>query len=158
MRRIGLIARREFLAAVANRGFVIGLLLVPVLGALFAIVSPRLFLPSSAPVRGSIAVIDPTGAVGPAVRDAFAAPAAEARREDDAREALRRAPQAAVRIAGSQQIMRSATGPRSAPARWSNARGRACSASVSTPRTATPATRSASTRWNAAAGSPSSAT
>jgi ABC-type Na+ efflux pump permease subunit len=112
MRRAGLIARREFLAAVTNRGFVIGLLLMPLLAAAFAVVFPRLLGPGTAPVRGAIAVIDPTGLVAPAVHEAFAAPAVNARRDAEAREALRRAPSAAVQIAGSEEILRTATGPR----------------------------------------------
>ena len=36
MKRIGLVAGREFMAAVANKGFVIGLLLMPALIAVMA--------------------------------------------------------------------------------------------------------------------------
>ena len=41
LRRIGLVARREFMAAVTNKGFVIGLLLMPAIIALLFAVFPR---------------------------------------------------------------------------------------------------------------------
>ena len=42
MRNIWNIAKREFLATVATRAFIIGLLIVPVMGALLVLVLPRL--------------------------------------------------------------------------------------------------------------------
>ena len=42
MKKIGLIARREFLATVANKGFIIGLLIMPALIALACVIGPRL--------------------------------------------------------------------------------------------------------------------
>ena len=42
MKRVWLVARREFLAAVANKGFVIGLLVMPAIIALLVTVMPRL--------------------------------------------------------------------------------------------------------------------
>ena len=63
VRRIGLVAGREFLAAVMNKGFVIGLLLMPAIIALLVVVFPRLMNRNVPPVRGEVAVIDPTGQV-----------------------------------------------------------------------------------------------
>ena len=59
--KIWLVARREFIAAVFNRGFVIGLLMMPALLALFTVIGPRVFMPRPVHVTGDIAVIDPTG-------------------------------------------------------------------------------------------------
>ena len=43
MRNIFLIAKREFLATVATRAFIIGLLIVPAMVVLLGMVMPRLF-------------------------------------------------------------------------------------------------------------------
>ena len=63
VRRIGLVAGREFLAAVMNKGFVVGLLLMPAIIALLVVVFPRMMNRNVPPVRGEVAVIDPTGQV-----------------------------------------------------------------------------------------------
>ena len=83
MRRVALIASREFVAAVTNRGFVLGLLLLPALVAFLALVGPRLTRERSSPIGGEVAVIDPTGQV---VRELRAAldPAAIQRRRAEA--------------------------------------------------------------------------
>ena len=67
--RILLIARREFMATVSNKGFLIGLFVFPALIALFLLVGPRLLSVASQPrVVGRVAVIDPTGRVAPLLR------------------------------------------------------------------------------------------
>jgi ABC-2 type transport system permease protein len=73
MSKVWQIAAREFVATVFTKGFIIGLLVVPVIGGIFALVAPRLFGASDLAVEGEIAVIDPTGVVLPRVRDAMAA-------------------------------------------------------------------------------------
>ena len=55
MRRIGLVAGREFLAAVMNKGFVIGLLMMPAIIAILAVVFPRLVNRNVPAVRGEVA-------------------------------------------------------------------------------------------------------
>ena len=61
VRRIGLVAGREFLAAVMNKGFIVGLLLMPAIIALLVVVFPRMLNRNVPPVQGEVAVIDPTG-------------------------------------------------------------------------------------------------
>lgn len=95
MRKVGLIASREFVAAVTNKGFVIGLLLMPALIAMAAIALPRLMTARAAPVRGQIAVIDYTGQVLPALRLSIAPEAFARRRADTTRRALTSLPPAA---------------------------------------------------------------
>jgi len=63
MRKVGLIASREFVAAITNKGFVIGLLLMPVMIAMIAIAVPRMMRGRTTPLHGQIAVIDVTGLV-----------------------------------------------------------------------------------------------
>ena len=71
MSKILRIAGREFVATVFTKAFVIGLLIVPAVGILLALVMPRVFGDRNLTVEGEIAVIDPTGAVLPHVRAAI---------------------------------------------------------------------------------------
>ena len=92
LRRIGLVARREFMAAVTNKGFVIGLLLMPAIIALLIAVFPRVLNRNVPAVRGEVAVVDPTGQVAGALRTALTAEAITARRRESAVRALQNAP------------------------------------------------------------------
>jgi ABC-type Na+ efflux pump permease subunit len=108
---IGLIARREFLAAVANKGFVIGLLMMPVLFALFIIVTPFVFGPRSVEVRGQIAVIDTTGRVTGELQRVFDPEAMAARRKAEVERVLANAPGAARTLPGSAGALANMAGP-----------------------------------------------
>ena len=63
MRSILNIAKREFMATVATRAFIIGLLIMPAMLALMGMVMPRLFNIQSMKMQGEILVIDPTGRI-----------------------------------------------------------------------------------------------
>ncbi|HEY3518994.1 MAG TPA: ABC transporter permease [Gammaproteobacteria bacterium] len=73
MKKVWQIAAREFVATVFTKGFIIGLLIVPLLGVLLVTFAPRLFGDRDRTVEGEIAVIDPTGVVLPRVRTAISA-------------------------------------------------------------------------------------
>ena len=65
--KIALVAGREFMAAVTNKGFLIGVLIMPVMFAVLVVAMPRLMTASARQqVRGEVAVLDPTGRVTPA--------------------------------------------------------------------------------------------
>jgi ABC-type Na+ efflux pump permease subunit len=101
MRKIGLIAAREFLATVATRGFIVGVLLMPALLALAFSVGPRIMNQRSATVHGQVAVIDPTGRVTSALRTTIDPQAIAARRDETARRVLAAAPAAVRDLAAS---------------------------------------------------------
>jgi len=103
--KIWLVARREFIAAVFNRGFVIGLLMMPALLALFAVLGPRIFMPRPVHVTGDIAVIDPTGRILPALRTSLAAETLAAHRERDGRRLLAGAPPMARNMPGARPML-----------------------------------------------------
>ena len=65
LKKIGWVARREFVATVMTRSFVIGVLVLPAIIGLMAFVMPRMMDERAPRVIGSIAIIDPTGAVAP---------------------------------------------------------------------------------------------
>jgi len=101
MRRVGLIAAREFTAAVMNRGFVIGLLLMPAFIAAFAFIGPRLMSATRSEITGEVAVVDPTGQVTGDLRAALDPAAIARRRQEVTARALANAPAAVQAVAGS---------------------------------------------------------
>jgi ABC-2 type transport system permease protein len=88
MKKIGLVAQREFLATVSTKGFIVGLLIVPALIGLAALIGPRIINAQSPQVRGDVAVIDATGLVAPELRQALNYDAIVARRTETTRRAL----------------------------------------------------------------------
>jgi ABC-2 type transport system permease protein len=102
VKRIGYIAAHEFLATVMTRGFVIGVLVLPVMLALTFTVGPRLLSQRSVPVRGTIAIVDPTSRVASELRVSSTSQAITARREEAARRVVAVAP-AVVREAADSQ-------------------------------------------------------
>ena len=82
MRKLFHVAWRELVTTVATKGFIIGVLLTPVLMALFILVMPALMNESAPPIAGEILVRDPTGVVFLAVQDYLAPEAMAERRRD----------------------------------------------------------------------------
>jgi ABC-type Na+ efflux pump permease subunit len=93
MRNIFLIAHREFMATVATRAFIIGLFILPVIIALFALIGPRLFMSRNYRVQGEITVIDPTGRIISELQKTFDPVRIAAVRKEAAQKALAIAPQ-----------------------------------------------------------------
>jgi len=100
MKKVGLVAAREFMAAVANRNFVIGLLLMPALVALLALAMPRLMNPRTPPISGDVAVIDQTGEVLTELKAALEPAAIARRRAETTARAFANAPAAVRDVAG----------------------------------------------------------
>jgi ABC-2 type transport system permease protein len=73
MKKVWQIAGREFVSTVFTKGFIIGLLIVPLVGLVLVLVGPRLFGDRNRTVEGEIAVIDQTGVVLPHVRTVISA-------------------------------------------------------------------------------------
>jgi ABC-type Na+ efflux pump permease subunit len=68
MSKVWQIVVREFVATVFTKGFIIGLLVLPVMIAIMAVAGPRLFGAGDFAVQGELAVIDSTGLVVPELR------------------------------------------------------------------------------------------
>jgi ABC-type Na+ efflux pump permease subunit len=92
MKNVMRVAKREFLAVVATRAFVIGLFVLPAIIALFALLGPRLFSPRNFQIKGEILLIDPTGRVAPEVKRIFDFAQLKLRRQEEARRTLSGAP------------------------------------------------------------------
>ncbi len=92
--RILHVALRDFLATVMTKGFIIGLLVAPVIGGVLYLVGPWLFDDSRYRIEGEYAVVDPTGAVLPAMSAALDPGAVADRRMNEFRQTLGDAPEA----------------------------------------------------------------
>jgi ABC-2 type transport system permease protein len=92
MKKIGHIAARDFLATVGTRGFIVGLLVVPVSIALVISLSPRLFRPRDFQVQGQVAIVDPTGRVTAELRGTLDPRTIAERRRAIARQAMAAVP------------------------------------------------------------------
>src|SRR5262249_16130892 len=99
MRKILLVAGREFIAMVSTKAFIIGLLIIPVMMASLAIIMPRVINPRNSRTEGEVAVIDPSGAAIADIRAAFSPQRMAERREEQARQLFNQAPAAVREIA-----------------------------------------------------------
>jgi ABC-2 type transport system permease protein len=80
MQRIWMVAARDFTATVSGKGFLVGLLIVPVVIVLLIVLGPRILNSRSPDIVGQVAVVDPTGSVSSELRAALAPTAIAARR------------------------------------------------------------------------------
>ena len=101
MKKILLVASREFIATVSTKAFIIGLLFMPLMIGVAAIVFPRLLNPRSFKTQGEVAVIDPSGHAMGDIRTAFSPERVAQRREEQARIVLNQVPEAVQTIAKS---------------------------------------------------------
>jgi ABC-2 type transport system permease protein len=100
MRSILNIAKREFMATVATRAFIIGLLIMPAMLALMGVLIPRLFNIRSMKMQGQLRVIDPTGRILPELNKAFDPARIAERRKEEAQKAIAQASQQIKRFGG----------------------------------------------------------
>ncbi len=101
MSNIFSIAKREFMATVATKAFIIGLLIMPAMIALFVLIGPRLFNFKNYKVQGEIVIIDPTGRVIPELKKTFDPAQIAARRKEQTGKLLENAPRQVRQLAGN---------------------------------------------------------
>jgi ABC-type Na+ efflux pump permease subunit len=101
IRRIGLIAARDFIATVGNKGFLIGLLIMPAIGLVVIGLAPRILNSQSPQIRGEVAVIDPTGRVLTELRTALDPATIAERRAANAQRAVEQVAPGAGRAAAA---------------------------------------------------------
>ncbi len=76
------VAWRELVSTVATKGFIIGVLITPVIVAVMILVLPLLIDPTPPKIDGELAIVDPTGQITEGVRE-YLSPEAIARRRAD---------------------------------------------------------------------------
>lgn len=81
MQRVWMVAARDFSVTVSNKGFLLGILLMPMLILILAFAGPRILNGSNPGVEGQVAVIDATGGLISDFRSDLAPLAIAARRE-----------------------------------------------------------------------------
>lgn len=101
MKRIFRVAVREFVATVATKGFVIGLLVPPLVGGVMLLILPSLVSRKPPAVSGEIAVVDPTGEIAERLRSYLAPEAIALRYDRTLSEGLEEAPEAVRKLAGA---------------------------------------------------------
>ena len=72
LRRVGLVAARDYKTSITSRGFLIGLLVMPVMMVLFFVLVPRILNSRAPQVAGEVQVIDATGMVAAELQHALA--------------------------------------------------------------------------------------
>ncbi len=81
MKKILIVAKRDFLATVNTKGFIITMIVPPLMWVGVILLFPRLMNNRVPPVSGTVVLVDPTGQVAPAVRR-YLSPQAIADRRD----------------------------------------------------------------------------
>jgi len=84
MQRVWMVAARDFSVTVSNKGFLLGILLMPILICIFVFLGPRILHGRSPVVRGQVAVMDATGSLMSDIRVDLGPLAIAARRARDA--------------------------------------------------------------------------
>ena len=101
MNKIVHVALREFLATVATKGFIFGLVIMPLL-ILVMIFGMRYLFSDEAPrIEGQVAVLDPTGEVVPGIREWLRPDAIAERRDDFQRLLEEQTPEAVRKLQGA---------------------------------------------------------
>lgn len=101
MKKIWYVAKRDFLATVTTKGFIIGILVVPLMITIVVLVFPRMINRASPKIVGEIAVIDPTGQVAAGLRAYLQPKRFVERREESRQRATEEAPAVLKRAAAS---------------------------------------------------------
>jgi ABC-type Na+ efflux pump permease subunit len=95
MNKIWLIAQRDFLTTISNKGFLFGLFILPLMIGAALFFGPRLLSAARSPqVVGRVAVMDPTGQVLPELRSTLSTSAIKTRQEENAKRTLAEVPEA----------------------------------------------------------------
>ncbi|HEX6992920.1 MAG TPA: ABC transporter permease [Gammaproteobacteria bacterium] len=100
------VAWREFVVTVMSKAFLIGLLLLPLIGIVTAWAMPRLFADGGFEASGTLALVDPDGRVVEALRPKLAPETIRARREAETARALEQMPSNARALVGPETIRR----------------------------------------------------
>ncbi|MBS0191438.1 MAG: ABC transporter permease [Phycisphaerales bacterium] len=88
MGKVFTVAVKEFLATVATKGFIFGMLFPPFIMTMMIVLMPLLMNKKAPTVYGHIAIIDQSGLVAPRIKDAFSAEKIKARKEKKIRQTM----------------------------------------------------------------------
>jgi ABC-2 type transport system permease protein len=101
MNKVMWVALREFVATVTTKGFILGVLVSPIIAAVMIIVMPMLINDKPPKVDGEVALVDPSGEILPQLR-AYLKPEAIVERSDELLEqAMAAAPEGLRKLAAT---------------------------------------------------------
>ncbi|HEY4214200.1 MAG TPA: ABC transporter permease [Steroidobacteraceae bacterium] len=72
MKKIWMVAARDFSVTISNKGFLFGILIMPLLITILVFVGPRILNAKAPTVVGQVAIMDQTGSLGPALQSSLA--------------------------------------------------------------------------------------
>jgi ABC-2 type transport system permease protein len=107
VKKILLVAQREFVATASTRAFIVGVLAMPLLMGALVFILPRMIHSSPPKVVGDVAIIDPTGEIVPAL-EAYLTKDQLVRRRDESYKRLQEAMPAALRSSAASSKVDSA--------------------------------------------------
>ena len=105
MRKILIVARRDFLATVITKGFIITVMVPPLIWAAIILAFPRMMNNRVPAVTGTVAVIDQTGQVAPGIRQYLDPQTMAERRDATFARAIESAPLAGAGGAAAQRTV-----------------------------------------------------
>jgi len=113
MNKVFQVALREFVVTVSNKAFILGLLVMPAMIAIFVLIAPRVFNFQNFKVEGEVRIIDPEGVLTPELRTTLEKRKDAARRAEETKQALEKAPAAVRDIAAKAPAgaLQNALGP-----------------------------------------------
>jgi ABC-2 type transport system permease protein len=102
------IALREFLATVGTKGFILGILMTPLLIGVVVVVMPKLMTKEPPKIDGEIAIIDPTGGLATDLTEYLKPEKIAERRSGIVKEIRKETPQAMKQLAGDDDATQQA--------------------------------------------------
>ena len=106
MRKVLLVAKRDFLATVSTKGFIIAVMVPPLIWVAIIVFFPRMMSNRVPAVTGTISVVDPTGQVAQGVRRYLEPQAMAERRAASFNRAMESSPMAGASGAGGAAAQR----------------------------------------------------
>lgn len=107
MKKVLHVAVREFLATVMTKGFIIGLLVTPLIIGIMIVVMPMLLNEAPPRIEGTIAVVDPSNQVFDGLAD-YLQPEAIAKRRQELEEAAAKEMEKLAQVTGDSQLQEDA--------------------------------------------------
>jgi hypothetical protein len=113
MNKVFQIALREIIVTVLSKAFLFGLLVMPAMIGVFALIAPRVFNFQNFKVEGEVRIIDHSGALIPELRTTLEERKDAARQAEEFRQAVEKAPAAVRDLAANAPAaaIQSALGP-----------------------------------------------
>jgi ABC-type Na+ efflux pump permease subunit len=109
LRRIGLVARRDFVVTVSSKGFLFGVLVMPFIMAAIMVMIPKLMMRAGAQVNVEVALLDHSNAITAALRQQLDPATLAERRAANRRATTEQLGPAGEQVAAATEVVQSST-------------------------------------------------